>query len=248
MLKDALWLAKKEIATSWKAYALTVLTTILVAMVVTFFLQSMAIVTFTDHELANIPRTPAIDVFFIAFSFAFATLYMSKPYLSFNTIKEDTFSKRIAFYRLLPIPIQTLALSKTLVMLFTLVLMSVVFYTILFITLTEQFFELIPPANFLHFALLWFGFSLAFGGVNTYIEYGTSGKTLFIFPFIFVGIILGISFYLQITEEHGIVAGSLIYVLEYGKMLAIVSIILGIVGSIFWHKMLLWRLRVRDYR
>src|SRR5690606_6010146 len=103
-----------------------------------------------------------------------------RPYMSFAAFKEDPFNKRMAMYRSLPISLHAIVLSRTLLMLTTLFLVSTVFYLVLTLGLVNvtDFFTYISPLEYGYFIVFWGGYALALGGYNTFIEYGTNGKIL----------------------------------------------------------------------
>ncbi|WP_167577678.1 hypothetical protein [Ammoniphilus sp. YIM 78166] len=65
-----------------------------------------------------------LDILFVITTLSLGAIFMSGPYLSFRTIKEDPFNKRMAMLRSLPIPVSVLSLSRMIMMLITLIVTS----------------------------------------------------------------------------------------------------------------------------
>jgi len=179
MWKQSWWLTKKEMKYNGYAFIFTGLVTILFGL-----WASMPLHQAVQQVFVSLNHSIVLDVIFVGLTPAFAALFMSVPYLSFRTIKEDPFSKRMAFYRVLPISIHVLSMSRMMLMLITLLIMSSLFYLTLTVALPEQFYEYMTVYEFVIFILLWLGYAFALGGSNTVIEFGTNGKFLFIVPFI----------------------------------------------------------------
>ncbi|WP_096200199.1 hypothetical protein [Bacillus sp. FJAT-45350] len=245
MLQQAFWLAKKELKSQWGAIALTLVVTIFFALLsATLLDQSVRKLfgtetTFYNHTL--------LDIIFLVLTPSFAAVYMSRPYLNIQTIKDDPFSKRMALFRSLPIPVTTLSLSRTLLMVVTLIIMSFAFYLTITISLPSNFFELMTTVEYLIFILFWLGYALAIGGINPFIEYGTNGKVLHLVPWVFIVVFLITIFIFYNLVGQGIVETVLVLIKSHGWPLAAISLFVGVCGSFIWNKLLTIRLSRRDY-
>ncbi|KHF38534.1 hypothetical protein [Halalkalibacter okhensis] len=245
MFTQALWLVKKDMRYTWKGFIFTVVAVVFFGLFTAIFLEQAARALFGDGVMYY--NEIVLDIFFVAIVPSLAAIFMSGPYLSFQTIKDDPFTKRMAFLRTLPIPVTVIALSKTLMMLITLLIMSTIFYGAMAFALPDSFFTYVTLPEFFVFILLWFGYSLALGGMNPYIEYGTSGKVLHLLPFVWIALMFGLFFSFRHIVGHSIVEWSLLLVKDFGWFSAIVSIIIGVMGCFLWHKLLMRRLKKRDY-
>ncbi|RXT07159.1 hypothetical protein [Ammoniphilus sp. CFH 90114] len=245
MLQQAIWLAKKEIKHHRILLLFTLFGTMFFALITSVLLDKSAKKMF-GTEMVQYNHI-LLDIIFVNITVYLGTIFISGPYLSFRAIKEDPFSKRMAMLRSLPIPVPVLSLSRTLMMLITLVVMSITFYSTLAVALPEGFYQLISPVEFMVFIVFWFGCSLAIGGLNPYIEYGTSGKVLHLTPFLFLGILA-----ITITTSYkvfdlGIVELILVGVKSNGWSLALLSLLIGVTACTGWNKILTHRLMKRDY-
>lgn len=245
MLQQAFWLVKKEIKTQWGAIVLTVGATTLIAFFTSLLLDHSVRHYFGTNETFD--RHMFLDVIFLVLSPSFGAIFMARPYLTFQTIKEDPFSKRMAFLRSLPIPIATLSLSRMLLMLVILFIMSLTFFITITIALPTEFFELLTVREYFIFILFWFGYALMMAGMNPYIEFGTNGKVLHIVPWILVVVFLSIFLCFYVVVGQGVVETMLILVKNYGWPVALISIMIGVCATFIWNQLLTMRLRRRDY-
>lgn len=245
MWKQAFWLAKKE----WKYQSLAFVIT-LVAVVFLGGISSLLL----EGSVSNVygwgsqpSSTFLVDFIFIGLAPAFASVFMSQPYMSYHTIKDDPLTKRMALLRALPIPVSVIALSRTIFMLVTLVVMSVAFHSTITLLLPDVFFEWISRNEYMMFILVWFGFALALGGMNPLIEYGTSGKFLHIFPFVYMSFFIGVTIFIYLVFDQGMVETVLYLVRDLGGILVLISLLIGGVGCYGWNSFLANRLRNKDF-
>lgn len=245
MFQQAFWLTKNEIKTQWVAIALTVAATIVIALITSIFFEQSYRNLFGGDRTYD--RYAILDMFFLLITPSFGAIFMSRPYLTFQTIKEDPFSKRMALFRSLPIPVTTLSLSRILLMLVILFMMSFTFYLTITIALPSEFFEHVTTLEYLVFILFWFGYSLTIAGINPFIEFGTNGKILHLVPWILVVAFFVMLFTYYNQVEQGIVETILILTKNYGWPLALTSIFVGVCATFVWNKLLIFRLRRRDY-
>lgn len=247
LLKDAIWLAKQDFKYYWIAVILTFVVSILFGGAVGLILSKSGNFVFEINTITG--NRFVLDFIFIGMAPSFATIFMSRPYLSYRVAKHDPFGKRMAVLRTLPIPVSVLALSRTVLMLSTLFLMSLGFYgtmaTVIFFL--DGFFGVMTAGEFIEFMFVWLGFMLALGGMNPFIEYGTNGRVLHILPLVFVIlIIIGITTFYSSTGQ-GIVEKSLDLVRNIGWPIAAFSIVIGGICAYLWNKLLKNRLENRDY-
>ena len=245
MVKDAWWLAKKELQFNKIPLAFS--------MLVTIFFGAMASLEFTQ-TIQNVVNPESakdnflfIDILFVLVTPALAAIFMASPYLSYRAIKEDPFSKRMAFYRSLPIPVEALALSRMMVMVVTLLMLSFVFYGTIILATYDQLFELVTIKEFAIFITIWLGYALTLGGMNPYIEYGTNGKVLHLFPYIFFTIVGVGAFLIYFILGIGIVETTLSLSINIGWSISLFFLIIGLLGFSFWNSLLTKRLSTKDY-
>lgn len=246
MWKDSWWLVGKELKLQRLAFVSTILVTFLLS-----FFASLAFIPFLEQAVTpqgfDYPKRFVLDLIFVGLTPTFSAIYMSSPYLSFRSFKEDPFGKRMAVYRALPVPVEVLARSRMLLMLVTLVSLSIVFYTTMIILASLVILQTLPFTDIIIFILIWFGYAIAAGGLNTFIECGTNGKVLWLFPTIFLTLFVVIAIMTYNTTGIGIVEWSFSLAQRHGWLAAAASLLLGAVCSFATYKILKTRLRVRDY-
>ncbi|WP_456274794.1 hypothetical protein [Bacillus sp. AK031] len=245
MIKDAWWLARKELFFHKIPLGFSVLVTIFFAVMTSFSLEQ-------SIENVAYPETAEDQFFFIDFVFVLITpglaaIFMSGPYLSFRSMKEDPFSKRMAFLRSLPIPVHVLSLSRTIMMIITLFILSLAFYTTITIALHDQLFDYLTLKEYLTFIGMWLGYAAAIGGFNPYIEYGTNGKVLHSVPYVLIVLIIFLSFLFYKVVKQGIVESTILLSMNQGWPIASLFLIIGIAGIVLWNILLTKRLARRDY-
>ncbi|MDL4842081.1 hypothetical protein [Aquibacillus rhizosphaerae] len=245
MIQQAMWLARKEIKQQFVPFLFTMAVTSFFATATT--LQLSMAVEYIFGEGSTDYKSLFLDLIFLLITPSFAAIFMSSPYLTFRTIKEDPFSKRMALFRALPISIKTLALSRIIIMLITFLSLSIIFYLIISIGLTQLSPTYLTPMEWMSFMVFWFGYALAIGGYNSFIEYGTNGRVLYIVPtIILLSFFLFWYFFRRITDRS-VVELSLLMIKEYQWIPAITFLLIGIAGCTFWYYLLSNRLRRRDY-
>ncbi|RYD02114.1 hypothetical protein N752_27065 [Desulforamulus aquiferis] len=85
------------------------------------------------------------------------------------------------------------------------------------------------------------------GRFNPFIEYGTSGKVLHITPFVLIGVLIIIMVIFRYLSNYSFVEWSLLLVKDFGWVIALISLLVGIIGCISWNQLLTNRLLKRDF-
>lgn len=94
---------------------------------------------------------------------------------SFRIVREDTITKKLAFYRTLPIPLETIVRAR----LFRIILLIPLFGLLSLLTqygIAASIRELVPFSQWIAFGLMWICYGLVVGAVLLWFELGTSGK------------------------------------------------------------------------
>jgi hypothetical protein len=247
MLRDAVWLAKKEYQYQWRALIATFIASLFIGTFAGFLLSGSN--GSEIQEFSDFIQRYTLDLFFVGIAPSFATFFMAKPYLSFQNAKQNPYGKRMAVLRSLPVPVSVLSLSRIILMLSTLVIMSLAFYgmmgTVLF-GISGSGFNLLTVGEFLTFGCFWFGFAMVVGGISPYIEYGMKGIMLHILPYLFMGLFVLVELLLMVNGV-GIVETSFEIVKSVGWIAALISMLVGIICSYGWNQLLKYRLENRDY-
>lgn len=120
----------------------------------------------------------------------------SKDYFSY--FKNDTFTRKLRFWRSLPIDVMEIAVGRIQQMLIVCCVMAVPVFLPAYL-ISAPLREHLQPLNYVGFSLMWMMFGLFFGGLFLYCEYGTAGRKYFKVSVITV---------LAITAIAGILGGS----------------------------------------
>ncbi|MFC4403994.1 hypothetical protein [Gracilibacillus xinjiangensis] len=243
MWKEPLTLVINELKILWKPYIATLLFTIMLGIFSSTMLSHLAEFLAEGEGSYN---SVSLDIIFGMLTPWFTTIFLSSPYLSFKTVKEDPFGKRMALYRTMPISMKLLARSRMLLMLATFITLSLAFYLAMMISLPASFYHIVPSELFTAFILFWFGYSLAIGSLNVFIEYGTNGKVLYIFSFLCGFIIAILIILFNILGDAGVVE-TVIIMLQQSRWPVVIMLLLGIISYTTWENLLRSRLNKRDY-
>ncbi|GAA0374814.1 hypothetical protein [Bacillus horti] len=204
-----------------------------------FALYSLGKYNFYNHYL--------VDMLFVVYSFAFGTIFMSSPYLSLSAMKNDQLGKRIAMYRTLPISIESIVLSRMLIMLCILLFMTIFFFSFIFFSLTDSFFQTLPKSLYFAFVLFWLGVALFFNGVNPIAEFGVNTKFLYLYSFLLLILLIAVKILVTWLTEKGFVEWSIYLLLKYEWAAALISLFIGLLSTFAWYALLKKRLLKRDY-
>jgi hypothetical protein len=245
LMKDAWWLARKELHFYKVPLGFSVIVTIFFAAMTSWSLEQSILNVF--HPETAMDKFIFVDIMFVLITPALGAIFMSGPYLTFRTMKEDPFSKRMAFFRSLPIPVNVLSLSRTMIMLITLFLLTFAFYTTITIVLHDLIFDYLTVGEYLSFILMWLGYAAALGGFNPYVEYGTNGKVLHVIPYVLIILLACVSLLFYKMVDKGIVESSVLLAIDIGWPIALLFVFIGIAGSVIWNTLLTKRLAKRDY-
>jgi hypothetical protein len=244
MWKQPLALIKNEAKILWKPYIATFFFTIILGIFSSSMLEQLAEFLADENELYN---SASLDIIFGVLTPWLTTIFLSSPYLSFKTMKEDPFGKRMALYRTLPISTKLLARSRMVLMLTTLITLSLAFYLTMLISLSASFYQIIPFDVMISFIWFWFGYSLIFGSLNVFIEYGTNGKVLYIFSSLYGLTTAIVIISTRIFGNTGVVEAVVKMLQQFRWLPVVIMLLLGIISYKTWEFLLRSRLNKRDY-
>lgn len=246
MFQDAFWLATQEYKYHWLGLISTLMTGIVLGALTGLILLNDGAGLRVNSVLVN---QFIVDLLFIGMAPSFATLFMSKPYLSYKEAKQNPYAKRMAVLRTLPISVSVLAFSRILFMLMTLVIMSLAFYGMMAIVLFlySDGGDFSGVGEFVIFMCVWFGFMLAVGGISPYIEYGADAKWIHILSYVYMALFILFEVALYNLFGIGIVEKSILLIKNIGWPLAAASLLTGAICCYGWKTALQRRLENRDY-
>lgn len=116
------------------------------------------------------------DVIIVCFS-SCAGFLLSKGYLNNPYWKNDSFSKQLASLRIVPIPVGTLALSRSLQVLILSPITMTAFFAVMYVS--SGWAKELSLLTYLQFILVWFGCGNLVGAWHIVQEWSVSGRRYF---------------------------------------------------------------------
>jgi hypothetical protein len=165
----------------------------------------------------------------------------TKDYFSYY--RTDTFSRRLAFYRKLPIGGREIVAARYLVLGASLIAMSVCYYTPLYALLRAE--SVLTPGEGAGVFLTWFSCSILAGSIYIYLELGYTGKQYLKMSFVLILVFLAFLIVMAVLNVH-IVEGTLELVKRYGAFPPVISFLMALAGAYGMAKVTLRRLASRD--
>jgi len=182
-LKDAMFLLK----TYWSYSKLAFPATIFVFAAYGFFAGMLLNNLKEDYN--NGFEGFAADLVIVCFASCSGFL-LTKGYLSNPYWKNDSFTKQLAVLRSMPIPVGTLALSRSLQILILSPVLLAVFFGVLYAS--SSWAKELSPLTYLQFILVWFGCGNFISAWHVVREWGVSGRRYFWSSFVIVVLIIAL--------------------------------------------------------
>lgn len=161
--------------------------------------------------------------------------------------KENSYTRKIAQWRTLPISSKQIALGRIIQLAIVLFAAQLVFFLLQFIIARNMGVD-ISALSFVLYGASWFGYSLTMGTGYVYWELGHSGKTYFFFNITYLAFLLIFSISLAFLDIGNIVSSSL-HAIENGSWwLPIITVTIGVAAVFLGVKRIENRLEKRTYR
>ena len=203
MLKDALWLMRRICFSTRFGIIFTTL----------FYLVYGAVAGLMTNAVRD-PENDWLELFII--DIVMATFMSSVGFVFIKDYfqpywQKDTFTRSLATLRVLPIPVETLALSRLIqILVFSPVTTFMFFFG--FYVLSGWAKE-IPFGLFLAFILCWFAYGNACSGLLVLAEWGASGKRYMVFSFLIILLMLVVIAVIYVWTGYT-VSGALVFLLQ----------------------------------
>jgi|GEM_PF-3555468 len=241
MLKQAWWLARKELQPSKYSIALNML----------FYLYAAAVILSMSVELgdANAPGGTRPFTGIVLNLFVMAILpnlgfLISRRYMTYRTT--DLFTKKLAFMRQLPIPLRVIVSSRFMQLLITLVPMALVLFACYGIVAAALHLVSFGALQFAGFFLFWIGYSLVFGSLYVYWELGLTGRQYFNRCMMMVPVYMVAAVVLWLWLGESVWTRSLSWVEDSYGGISLLSLLVAALTVLGVGKALVARLRQRD--
>lgn len=166
MVRDAWWLTRKQWAYTKFGFVFTI---------VFYALYGGLAGMFSGDWFTEAETLPAIliDIVLLVFmsmnGFVFSKGYFNNPYW-----KTDSFTKQLAMLRSLPIPVESLAMSRSLQVAIMSPITTMTFFTVFYFA--SEWARGLPLGTFILFALVWFSFGNSVSCWFVIEEWSRSGK------------------------------------------------------------------------
>ncbi|RAU92003.1 hypothetical protein DQG13_28340 [Paenibacillus sp. YN15] len=165
----------------------------------------------------------------------------TRDYFSFY--RTDAFSRKLAFYRKLPVTDREIVAARYLVFLISLLPMALCYFAALYLPVRME--QLATGTEFIQAAVLWLGMSLAGGAGFLYLELGVSGKAYLLLNAVVMGVMLAAVIALNLGGLH-LVGGSLSLVRRCGIWPSLAGVAAGAAIALLVARATVRRLAVRD--
>jgi hypothetical protein len=196
----------------------------------------------TEHvgSIFYIIRETQNDWILLAMASVLSYVFTKENYVYHRT---DAFTRKLAFYRKLPVDNLDILAARYLILLMNLAIFSVFFYTPFYLMLRNG--HQVGGLQFLGSLLVWSGFSLLASSFYVYLELGHSGKTYFRTNLILVALYLVVLTLLAFAGFH-IVGETFRAVDRYGLYPSLLSLLAGGIGAYAIFRKTLRRMAARD--
>ncbi|WP_309123277.1 hypothetical protein [Paenibacillus sp.] len=176
MLRDALWLTRTQWSHSKIGLVMTVAFYGAYGGLTGMFSDEWVA---EDFAFTGIMMDLLVVTFMSMNGFVFCKGYLNNPYW-----KNDSFTKKLAMMRSLPIPVETLAMSRSIQVLLASPVSTLLFFGIFYIA--SDWARDLPLAVLLPFVLFWFAIGNAFSVWFVVEEWSRSGKRYLLSSFLAV--------------------------------------------------------------
>ncbi|MDQ0112264.1 hypothetical protein [Paenibacillus harenae] len=235
--KGAWFLAKQELVRDrWRSIITVAFIGYLLLFSVPLFLESM-----TERETDSMSWLT---------DFIYLSLLPCLGFVLNNTMmnyyKKDSYSRKLAYLRTLPITPQQIALGRLIQLTLVLFAAQLIFFAAQYVIIYFSFVE-IDLGDFALYALFWFGYSLTIAMAYVYWEIGHSGKVYFAACIVTAILFLAIAAAVSWLGEGNIVIGTLGAIEEGKWWIALITPVICAITLPFGYRVLTNRLLKRSY-
>lgn len=163
-----------------------------------------------------------------------------------NYWRTDFYSKKLAGWRIMPIPIKQIVWGRLLLLILNTVPALILFYSI-FYFVSRLMTPILEPSAFVPFAIFWMGYALAGSIIFTYLESGFSGKVYFWFCLCVTLGMLGAMVLSTMLLKSSFVLSSYTFIENGGWWLALIGIAMAALAIMIIHPLMEKKLRTRSY-
>jgi hypothetical protein len=160
--------------------------------------------------------------------------------------KDNSYTKKMAYWRTLPISSKQIALGRIMQLTIVLVVTQLIFFILQFLIIRSMGAE-ISVLHFVLYAIFWFGYSLSMAIAYIYWEVGHSGKMYFLFNLIYIVIFFAVTVSLTYFKLGNVVVTSLQAIEDGHWWIALAAIAVSIIAIFIGVNRIENRLEKRNY-
>ncbi|MCD1259698.1 hypothetical protein B5M42_012725 [Paenibacillus athensensis] len=242
LLKQAWWLARKELQPTTYSIVLNML----------FYLYAAGVILSMSVQLGDTdtsggmrPFTGIVLNFFVMAILPNLGFLISRRYMTYRTT--DVFTKKLAFMRQLPIPLAVIVSSRFMQLLVTLVPMALVLFAGYGIVAAALKLVSFGTLQFVGFFVFWIGYSIVFGSLNLYWELGLTGRQYFNRCMMMVPVYITAAVILWLWLGESVWTRSLSWVDDTHGLISLLSLAIAALVVLGIGRALVGRLRKRDW-
>lgn len=239
-MSQALWLALTELRKRWIGFSAGIVFAVFLGLMTGALLNGYL----NDPEKANL-NDLLVDYLLVGVLPALGIVGFSREYLSWSSLREDPFLKRLGFLRMWPIPLSVIVWSRLIHSLINYVAgtfaMFAAMTTVGWTGYVSQWG--LPLYGF--FLLFWFGYGLALSGLFTCLESGIRFKTYTVISFALVFVLFGGLFFWHVTawNQGRAVFEGVLHLIQAHEVLPVLAVCLVAVVFVgLWKKVMTRRI------
>ncbi|MFC5407210.1 hypothetical protein [Cohnella soli] len=164
---------------------------------------------------------------------------------SFGMWRDDNFSKRLAYWRTMPIPLEAIVKARFLQMLYVLPSIGAAFVLMQYV-ISDKFREVLSPVQLVEFWLVWIGYSIAMNGLIILCEFCYSGKRYTIYYFAGMAALAGICAAAAWRDKHFVIGMMNGIAGGYGWAYLLGAAALAIIGAWLGYRATVAKIRKRS--
>ena len=190
----------------------------------------------------------SIDVLIVMILPFLGSLYLSREYFAFNTmVSNEPFVKRLQFYRMWAIPLQTIAWSRMFYMMICLAV-SFIGFLLTFITITwSSYSQLWGIGNYVIFIIVLISFAVALGGLTPYFEFAAKGNKILIGQTLYMLLALFLAIMSNVLTKRPLHLWIIQLTDSYSWIVAGIAVSIAVLGIILFQRLLVSGLQRKEF-